>query len=69
VPVLRDEREWRGDLEGGEPAEFLRCVGNELPEEVQDSAGVLQLVEDRPTVDVLDGTESELEGGNHAEIS
>lgn len=69
MPVLRDERQRRGDLEAREAAELPRRVADEIPEGAQDGSGVLQFVEHRPAVDVLDGAEPELEGGHGTEVA
>ena len=61
VPVLRDERQRRRDLVRREAAELLGRVGDELAVEPEQVAGVVQLEEHRPAVDVLDRAEPELE--------
>ena len=53
VPVLRDERQRRRDLERGERAHLLGRVLDEVPVEAQDVLGLFDLVEHRAPVDVL----------------
>ena len=69
MPVLRDERQRRRDLEGREAAELLGRVGDELAVEPQHVAGVLELEEHRAAVDVLDRVQPELERGHDAEVA
>ncbi len=54
VPVLRNERERRGDLEGGETTHLFGRVLDVLAIKAKDVADVLQFVEHRAAVDVLD---------------
>ena len=54
VPVLRDERQRRGDLESREAAELLRRLADEFIEHAKDGGGVVQVVEDRPGEDLVD---------------
>ncbi len=69
MPVLGDEREWRRDLEGREPAELLGGVDDEVSVEPDDVAGVHQLEEHGTAVDVLDRLQLELERGHDAEVT
>ncbi len=68
VPILRDERERGRDLERRERAHLLGGVGDVLAEEPQDVLGLVELVEHRSAVDVLDRVEPELEGGHDPEV-
>src|SRR6185312_16304972 len=54
VPVFGNEGQRRGDLKTGKAAELLGRVANELVEHSQHRGGVLQVVEDRPCVDLVD---------------
>ena len=69
VPLFGDERQRRRDLEGGEPAELFGGIGDELPVEPKDVAGVLQLEEHGPAVDVLDRLQLVLERGHDTEVA
>ncbi len=69
VAVLGDERQGRGDLEGRETAVGLGGVFDEVPVEAQQVAGLVELVEEQPHVDVVDRVQLELEGGDHPEVA
>ena len=68
MAVLRDERERRRDLPRREPAELLGSVGDELAEEAQHGAGIVDLEEHRAAVDRLDRMQPELERRDDAEV-
>ena len=61
VPLLRDEGQWRSDLEHEERAQLLGCLGDVLPVEGHHVGCRVELEEDRPTDDVADGVQTELE--------
>ena len=69
MPVLRDERQRRRDLEPGEAAELLGSVPDELVEHPEHGGGVFQVVEDRPGKDLVDLVEAILERGHDAEVA
>ena len=69
MPVLRDERQRRGDLEPGKAAELLGRVPDELVEHSKHGGGVFQVVEDRPGEDLVDLGEAILERGHDAEVA
>ena len=69
VAVLGDERQRRRDLVRREAAELLGRVGDELAVEPEQVAGLVQLEEHRPAVDVLDRAEPELERRDDAEVA
>ena len=69
VAVLGDERQRRGDLEGRETAVRLGGVFDEVPVEPQQVAGLVELVEEQPHVDVVDRVQLELEGRDHPEVA
>ena len=69
MPVLRDERQRRGDLEPGEASELLRSVLNEFVEHPEHGGGVLQVVEDRPGKDLVDLVEAILQRRHDAEVA
>ena len=69
VPVLRDERQRRRDLEPGEAAELLRRVPDELVEHPKHGGGVLEVVEDRPGEDLVDLVEAVLQRRHDAEVA
>src|SRR5436190_16359885 len=69
VPVFGNERQRRRDLEGGEPAELLGRVSNEVVEHPQHGGGILEVVEDRPRKDLIDLVEAILERGDDAEVA
>ena len=69
VALLGDERQRRSDLEREERAQLLRRVGDELAVDAHDLAGLIDRVEDRPAVDVVDRVQAELERGDDAEVA
>src|SRR2546425_8169942 len=69
MTFFRDEWEWRRDLERGEGAHLAGSTGDVFAEKAQNVAGVFELVEHRATVDVLDGVELELKGGDHSKVA
>src|SRR3989454_4287424 len=69
MTFFRDEREWRRDLERGEGAHLSGSAGDVFAEKAQNVASVFELVEHRATVDVLDGVELELKGGDHSKVA
>ena len=69
MAVLRDERQGRSDLVRREAAELLGCVGDELAVEPQQVAGLVELEEHRPAVDVLDRAHPELERRDDPEVA
>ena len=69
MSLLGDEGQGWRDLIGREPSELLGRVGDELAVPPQHVAGVGQLEEHRPAVDLADRREIELQRGRHAEVS
>ena len=69
VAVCGDERQRRRDLEGREAAVGLGGVLDEVPEEPQQVAGLVELVEEQADIDVVDRVQLELEGGDDPEVA
>ena len=69
MTVLGDERQRRRDLVRREAAELLGRVGDELAVQPEQIPGLVQLVEHRPAVDVLDRAEPELERRHDTEVA
>src|SRR5579864_1736223 len=69
MALFRDEGERRCDLERREGSHLLRGVGDVLTEEAQDVARVLELIEHRSPVNVLDRVELELKGRDYSKVA
>ena len=69
VPVLRNERQRRRDLERREPAELLGRVLDQFPEPRQDGGRVGHLEQHRTAVDRRHRRQPELQRGHHAEVA
>ena len=69
MPVLRDERQRRSDLESGEATELLRSLADEFIEHAKHGGRVVQVVEDRPGEDLLDLAEPILKRGHDAKVA
>ena len=69
VAILGDERERWCDLERRECTHLLGSACDVFAIKAQDVAGVLQLVEHRAAVDVVDRVQAELERSHHAEVA
>ncbi len=68
MAFLGDEIEGWGDLEGREGAVRRGRVLDEFPEEPQEVAGPVHLVQEDPNVDVLDRMDLVLKGRHYAKI-
>jgi hypothetical protein len=68
VAVFRDERERRRDLPAGEAAELPWRVLDEVAVELEHGRGVVELVEERTAVNLLDRVEPVLERRDDAEV-
>src|SRR6266566_765094 len=69
MALLRNEgQRWR-DLEGGEATHLTRCGLDVVAVPLQDVLCVLELVEDRTSVDVADRVQPELKGRYDPEVT
>ena len=69
VPVFRDERQGRGDLETRETAELLWRILDELVEHAEQHCGVFQVVEDRTGEHLVHLVELVFQRRHHAEVA
>ena len=69
MPIFRDERQRRRDLERREPAELLGRVSDEFPVEPEHVPRGGELEEHRAAVDRVDRMEAELKRRDHAEVA
>ncbi len=69
VPVFRDERQGRGDLETRETAELLWRILDELVEHAEQRCGVFQVVEDRTGEHLVHLVELVFQRRHHAEVA
>ena len=69
MAILGDEWKRRCDLERRERTHLLGSACDVFAIKAQDVAGVLQLVEHRAAIDVVDRVQAELERGHHAEVA